>query len=282
MHVVLSVQNYCNQGYKPIEDMPYQLDLSKLNNEFDMFYNKSTPPTTTSIITQINICDPLVIPEKGEKEDYCLPGAYVCRRTIHEKHSVEFIAQVDNIAGEFKDDHLNPEFSPVKPTEDPSKNGYQYSLILNGGKVNNIPQSAVITLECDDSKGRDTDADIPTFITFQNNVLTLQWKTVFACATKIDESKPGDSTPDKGKEEEPAKKGMSGLSIFFTTLFVVIGVYFVGGAFYNYKVYNAKGLDLIPHREFWLDFPYLVKDLIAHLMESIMPHRRGSGGYVSV
>jgi hypothetical protein len=41
---------------------------------------------------------------------------------------------------------------------------------------------------------------------------------------------------------------MSGIGIFFTLVFVLAGVYFIGGAFYNFKMYNARGLDLIPHR----------------------------------
>lgn len=41
---------------------------------------------------------------------------------------------------------------------------------------------------------------------------------------------------------------MSGIGIFFTLVIVLAGIYFVGGAFYNFKMYNARGLDLIPHR----------------------------------
>lgn len=73
---------------------------------------------------------------------------------------------------------------------------------------------------------------------------------------------------------------MSGIGIFFTIVFVLAAVYFVGGAFYNFKMYNARGLDLIPHRgkyygwiavlrlsnayilvftEFWFDLPYLIR-----------------------
>lgn len=40
---------------------------------------------------------------------------------------------------------------------------------------------------------------------------------------------------------------MSGIGIFFTIVLVVAAVYFIGGAFYNFKVYNARGRDLIPH-----------------------------------
>ncbi|KAI9487282.1 MAG: autophagy-related protein 27 [Benjaminiella poitrasii] len=75
---------------------------------------------------------------------------------------------------------------------------------------------------------------------------------------------------------------MSGISIFFTIVFVLLAVYFVGGAIYNYKMYNARGLDLIPHREFWFDLPYLIRELFGHIVDSVMSRRRGSGGYVAV
>lgn len=65
-------------------------------------------------------------------------------------------------------------------------------------------------------------------------------------------------------------------------MFILAGVYFVAGAAYNYKVYNARGLDLIPHRDFWLDLPYHVRNLFAQVVDMIMSRRRGSGGYVAV
>lgn len=58
----------------------------------------------------------------------------------------------------------------------------------------------------------------------------------------------GDKTNPPPPEGEKKSEGMSGIGIFFTIVFVLAGVYFIGGAIYNYKMYNAKGLDLIPHR----------------------------------
>lgn len=51
---------------------------------------------------------------------------------------------------------------------------------------------------------------------------------------------------------------MSGIGIFFTIVFVLAGIYFVGGAFYNFKMYNARGLDLIPHRGMFRNYFYLL------------------------
>lgn len=62
--------------------------------------------------------------------------------------------------------------------------------------------------------------------------------------------KPDEKVPDhkdEGDNKTEESKGMSGIGIFFTIILVLGAVYFIGGAFYNYKVYNARGRDLIPH-----------------------------------
>lgn len=43
--------------------------------EFVVYQNQSTPPTTTSIITQINICEALNIPDEKDNDDICTKGA---------------------------------------------------------------------------------------------------------------------------------------------------------------------------------------------------------------
>ena len=58
----------------------------------------------------------------------------------------------------------------------------------------------------------------------------------------------GDDKPTTPPPEQGQKEGMSGIGIFFTLILVLAAVYFIGGAFYNFKMYNARGLDLIPHR----------------------------------
>ncbi|CEG71777.1 hypothetical protein RMATCC62417_07449 [Rhizopus microsporus] len=271
-----ALQNYCNSGYKPIGDKSLTLDLSKLNQEFTLYQNKSTPPSTRSVITQINMCDALSISEESQFQ--CKKGTYICQKVVYNQDNKDFVAEVLTIAGEFEKSKLDAEFKPVKSEADSTKSGYQYSLALSGGDNG---QSALITLECDTSQSREDKPTEPTIVSFHNNVLTLQWKTVFACATEPQEKKPDDGG-HQGGNEEPKKEGMSGIRIFFTIIFVLLAVYFIGGAFYNYRVYNARGLDLIPHREFWLDLPYLIRDLIAHIIDSIMSRRRGGGGYVAV
>ncbi|KAI9273071.1 autophagy-related protein 27 [Phascolomyces articulosus] len=275
----LGAQNYCNPNYKPVSDKDVVLDLSKLNRAFTISQKEDTPPSTTENEVQINICDELQVPEEN-KDDFCEKGTYICRRSIISRGEQHIVAQIQKIAGEYDKDKLNPAFKAVDTNQDLTQSGAKFSLVLNGGKYKDSTQSAQVTLECDASQDRNKDPEAPTLISYQNNVMSLNWKTVFACGTKEGEAPPPPSNGDNGNEEK--SEGMSGAGVFFTIIGVVLAIYFVGGAFYNFKMYNARGLDLIPHRDFWLDLPYLIKDLISHLVDSIMSHRRGSGGYVSV
>ncbi|KAG0181262.1 hypothetical protein DFQ29_008871 [Apophysomyces sp. BC1021] len=241
---VLGAQPYCERGYKPKPGADYELDLSKLNRLFEIKDKKKTEPAEESIEFQINPCDALA-PPKEKQEEFCEAGTYICRRVVYTfKDGKSVVPVVQPIAGEFQSAKLEPEFKVVSADEDLSKNGAKYSLVLNGGKQNDQKSSAQITLECDESQDRNKDPSEPTIVTYQNNVLTIQWKTVFACAAK-----PGEKLPDNGNVENPAPEaGMSGVGIFFTTVGVLAAVYFIGGALYNFKMYNARGLDLIPHR----------------------------------
>ncbi|CDS08563.1 hypothetical protein LRAMOSA09924 [Lichtheimia ramosa] len=282
---VFAAQEYCNSGYA-IPNTEYSLDLSKLNKPFTIVQNETHPPALTSKQVLLNICDAVERPEGTDEEDFCKKGAYVCYREFFVKHDKQDVMTVKNVAGDFGGkDKLNPQFKATDTSQDLTQSGAQFSLTLNGGKYKGnddekeTAQSAQLTLECDTSQSRNDDPQPPTLVSYQNNVMSLNWKTVYACATKKGEEPP---PSEPNNPEQGGSEGMSGLGIFFTIVFVLLGVYFVGGAFYNYKVYNARGLDLIPHRDFWLDLPYLIKDLISHVIDTIMSHRRGSGGYVAV
>ncbi|CAO0795627.1 unnamed protein product [Mucor circinelloides] len=278
--VALAIQPYCQPGFKPIADKDLQLDLSKLNNVFTISHDEKTPPTVTTTEVQVNLCDSLPVPSENA-QDFCGKDSLICRRIIHTKGETKSVDYIQTMA-ENKD---NTEFKPIKPEDDATKSGYQYILSLNGGTWADKVQSAQVFLECDESGSKDKPSD-PTVVSYNNNVLTLQWKTAFACASKAGEKKPDDgkktTPPPPPSNPENEKKGMSGIGIFFTIVFVLAAVYFVGGAFYNFKMYNARGLDLIPHREFWFDLPYLIRDLFAHVVDSVMSRRRGTGGYVAV
>ncbi|KAI9304883.1 autophagy-related protein 27 [Cunninghamella echinulata] len=283
---VLASQSYCEKGYKPKSDAEYQLDLTPIKKQFKVEEIIDTTPAKTIKRIDINICDPLTKPSDVTKdEEFCKSGAYVCRTKLHKRGDSEAtIDVVKDIAGDFSESQkLDAKFEVVSGGNDLSVDGFEYRLSLNGGKdIKGNALKSEISLKCDRSKSADKPGE-PTVTSFENGVLKLEWKTIAVCGTKIGEAPPPDKSPDNGNGgENKDKEGKSAIGWFFTILGVALGVYFVGGAFYNYKVYNARGLDLIPHRDFWLDLPYLIKDLLSHLWETILSRRHGSGGYVSV
>jgi len=75
----------------------------------------------------------------------------------------------------------------------------------------------------------------------------------------------------------------SGIGWFFLVLLLAFIAYFVLGAYYNYTTYGASGVDLIPHRDFWQEVPYMARDVVAHLCSSGRPRRTSTrGGYIAV
>ncbi|ORZ02768.1 autophagy-related protein 27 [Syncephalastrum racemosum] len=285
----LAIQAYCDKGYK-LENTDYKLDLSKLNKEFVLTATTEQPPTTLQTSVAINVCDALKRPDGLAEADFCQQGASICRREVllrkdQDQDQKPFVAVVQDIAGDFSDAKMNPSFSLPEPDKDLTKSGTKLSLKLDGRKWKEQQQSAQIIFECDESGNRNDDPKAPTLISYTNGMLLLEWKTVQACALKDGEKVPDNDSPkdgNNGGENGGGSGGMSGVGIFFTIIGVLLGVYFVGGAFYNFRMYNARGLDLIPHRDFWLDLPYLIKDLMSHIRDSVLSHRRGGGGYVAV
>ncbi|RCI06614.1 hypothetical protein CU098_013864, partial [Rhizopus stolonifer] len=218
--------------------------------DFTLYHNISTPPSIKSTITQINICDALSI---SKIKTECNKGTYVCQKIIYSQNNTDFVAEVHNIVGISKKSKLKTELKAIEPKEDSSKSGYSYSLALSR---EGSDQSAMIILVCDTNQSRKPSE--PSIVSYDNHVLTLEWKTVFACsAEKKSEKNPNNNHQNKspkegeeGKKEEKEEKeeGISAISLFFIIILILLAVYFVGGAIYNIKVYNAKGFDLIIHR----------------------------------
>jgi hypothetical protein len=58
--------------------------------------------------------------------------------------------------------------------------------------------------------------------------------------------------------------------------------------YFNYTTYGARGKDLLPHRDFWLELPNMLSDLLSHLVAGLRG-RHGSasgsgarGGYTAI
>ncbi|TQV91669.1 hypothetical protein V2A60_008608 [Cordyceps javanica] len=116
-----------------------------------------------------------------------------------------------------------------------------------------------------ESYGAEKDADI----------LRLTWHTKYACEKRDDDN-------DVQDPEAPSSSGSWG---FFTWLIIVgflgTAAYLIFGSWLNYNRYGARGWDLLPHGDTIRDIPYLTKDWIRRVLNTVQG--AGSrGGYSAV
>ncbi|KAK3186608.1 type II membrane protein [Lecanicillium sp. MT-2017a] len=109
-------------------------------------------------------------------------------------------------------------------------------------------------------------------------VLHLTWHTKYAC-----EKRDGDKDSDKDDPED-GEKVSAGWG-FFTWLVIVVflgtAAYLIFGSWLNYNRYGARGWDLLPHGDTIRDIPYLLKDWLRRVLNTVQG--AGSrGGYSAV
>ncbi|OAA76046.1 Autophagy-related protein 27 [Akanthomyces lecanii RCEF 1005] len=115
-----------------------------------------------------------------------------------------------------------------------------------------------------ESYGTEKDADI----------LRLTWHTKYACEKR-----------DDNDVEDPEKPASGGSWGFFTWVFIVgflgTAAYLIFGSWLNYNRYGARGWDLLPHGDTIRDIPYLLKDWVRRVLNTVQG--AGSrGGYSAV
>ncbi|KAK8077203.1 autophagy-related protein 27 [Apiospora saccharicola] len=102
------------------------------------------------------------------------------------------------------------------------------------------------------------------------DVLRLTWKTKHACENAADN---GDETPSKSWG-------------FFTWIVILVFLgtasYLIFGSWLNYNRYGARGWDLLPHGDTIRDIPYLMKDWVRRVLNTVQGSGASRGGYSAV
>ncbi|KAL2258339.1 hypothetical protein VTK26DRAFT_8384 [Humicola hyalothermophila] len=102
------------------------------------------------------------------------------------------------------------------------------------------------------------------------DTLYLTWYTKFVCSDAVDQPEP---------VQESSHWGF--FTWFVILLFLAIAAYLIFGSWLNYNRYGARGWDLLPHGDTLRDVPYLLKDWIRRLLNTVQSS--GSrGGYSAV
>ncbi|KAF8658246.1 hypothetical protein AX16_002022 [Volvariella volvacea WC 439] len=246
-------------------------DLTKLAGEKSLSRTLSSPPTSNVETLRFNLCGNLRTSEDVSKDDQCSEDTRACLTTVNKKpDNSDRIISVVPLA---QTSLLSPSFARLSAPD-------SLSILLNGPEYPHpndsvlTKQSLNVTLIC----SRDSDSD-PEFVSYDGAEYKLKWKVPEGCPLD-NNGQPNDGNNDGGNGEEEVG---SGIGWFFLVLLLAFLAYFGLGAYYNYSTYGSRGADLIPHRDFWKDVPYMFSDVISHLCSTIRPQPSSSrGGYIAV
>lgn len=219
---------------------------------------------------RFNICEALSPLEGVDASEQCSSGTLACLSKVNIKQGEpDRVIAVIPMAHESE---LQAEY-----TELSSPRGVKMTLhgpsYPSSTTPDPIPQIFVLNLLCA------TETSDPEFKSYDGTQVLVEWSAPSGCDFgSEDPSEGGDDTP----ENETEAVG-SGMGWFFLLFFVMFGGYFALGAYYNYTTYGATGADLIPHRDFWREVPYMLRDVVSHLCSSFQSrHTSSRGGYISV
>lgn len=261
---------------EPIVD-GVRYDLTGLKGLQLLGWVVDSPPSKVIDELRFDLCGMLQPVEGRSSEDQCPPGTVACLTKINRKG---LDPGADRITAAIPVAHissLEPETSHLSSSEG-------LSVVLHGASYPSspsglIPQSLKINLACAEY------ATSPYLVSYENGQVTVEWSTRSACkAHKEQPSLPGDER-EGGNEENPddvPTEHGSGLGFFFLVLLLAGCAYATLGAYHNYSAYGARGLDLIPHRDFWREVPYLLQDVVHHLCSNVRPRQPVRRGYVAV
>jgi len=246
-----------------------QYDLTSLAGEKTVQRERVTPPSTTFDAVRFDLCADLPKKDDVAEADQCPSGTRACLTMTNRKGN----SDTDRIFAVIPlavTDVLQPEFSSLT-----SPKGL--SVLFHGASyptTNPVAQSFQLSLICNT-----TDAS-PTFVGYDGAQLRAEWHTPAGCDFSAPPGAPGSPDKDSDGSNGGGKERVgSGIGWFFLLFLLAFAAYFALGAYYNYSTYGASGLDLIPHRDFWMDVPYLLRDVVAHLCSAIRPNR---SGYIAV
>ncbi|KAG0209688.1 hypothetical protein BGX28_010067 [Mortierella sp. GBA30] len=188
-------------------------------------------PSKIRVDYMLNPCQAIPIPE-GEAGTHCKTGTWVCQDTklVKGEGEPETIF-LKTIAGSAPatDKELAP--SAIRAEKRENVEELPWNLTLKGGVIDGRDQSAVITFICDHSV---TDPKLGLALDkYDGAAVYFSWKSSFACPAK--------------DVRLPTTEGMSGFSVFLTVVAVLGIIYLAAGAVYNYHVYGARGLDMLPN-----------------------------------
>ncbi|KAJ1018820.1 hypothetical protein NDA16_004625 [Ustilago loliicola] len=262
-------------------------NLSKISYPIRTSNTESTPPSETKTSIDIDLCKPLEADPNRDEKDQCPRGTRICITIETIKDGKTIVTQAIPVAysGESGGSRIEAKVEWGEELEGGEKS---IELQLPGATYAGREQKAELELVCDPKADANSH---PTARSYDRSdgELKLRWPTKFACSSAATKPGNGGGSPSKGGSED-GDKGNSGSGSdasggwgFFSWLFFLLSVGFVAymgvGMYNNYNNYGASGWDLVPHKDFWRESPYIARDAASHVWQTVSGNRGGGGGF---
>ncbi|SPC64148.1 uncharacterized protein UHOD_05206 [Ustilago sp. UG-2017b] len=262
-------------------------DLSKISYPIRTSNTESTPPSETKTSIDIDLCKPLDSDPNRDEKDQCPRGTRICITIETIKDGKTIVTQAIPVAysGESGGSKIDAKVEWGEELEGGEKS---IELQLPGATYAGREQKAELELVCDPKADADSH---PTARSYDraDGKLKLRWPTKFACSSAASKPGSGGGSPSKGGSDD-GDKGNSGSGSdassgwgFFSWLIFLLSVGFVAymgiGMYNKYNNYGASGWDLIPHKDFWRESPYIARDAASHIWQTVSGNRGGGGGF---
>ena len=261
-------------------------DLSKIAYPIRTSNQESTPPSTTKTSIDIDLCKPLDADPNRDEKDQCPRGTRICITIETIKDEKTIVTQAIPVAysGESGGSKIDAQVEWGEELEGGEKS---IQLQLPGATYAGREQKAELELVCDPKAEADSH---PTARRYDraDGKLELRWPTKFACSDAASKPGSGGKSPSKGGSGSDADDGndSSGSSSsggwgFFSWLFFLLFLGFIAymgaGMYNNYNNYGASGWDLVPHKDFWRESPFIARDAATHVWQTVSGNRSGTG-----
>ncbi|KAK9249042.1 autophagy-related protein 27 [Lipomyces tetrasporus] len=227
------------------------LNLTSLAWDHSVKTTRSTPPSTTTMTWNINLCAPLAINNQMAANMQCPDGTQVCGiQTVAIDNQNPVITQVIPVSGDLNGATAQNEVRLLS-----AQNGEAAVHVrLTGGMWGEVKEMETnIDFVCDSALTEVThDADGDTVglqvMSWDERSLHLQWSTAAVCDQRLIRV-----------QQSTNSTAWSIVKYILIAALLILVAYFGITAYVNYSR-GATGVDLLPSSQAVLDIPYVARD----------------------
>ncbi|KAK9389381.1 autophagy-related protein 27 [Lipomyces mesembrius] len=233
-----------------------QLNLTSLAGDHSVKVIRSTPPSTTTMTWNINLCAPLTINDQMAVSMQCPAGTQVCgiQTVAIEGQNPAIITQVIPVSGDLNGSTAQDEAHSLSDTNTAQSGQAAVHVRLTGGMWGEVNEMETdIDFVCDTALTEVThDADGNTIglqvLSWDEKSLHLQWNTSAVCGEQL-----------VGVQQSTTSTAWNVVKYILIAALLILVAYFGITAYLNYRR-GATGVDLLPSSQAIVDIPYVARD----------------------